>query len=33
MPAVGKSWTKQQLDELLAYLKKSVYKGAAASGG
>jgi cytochrome c oxidase subunit 2 len=33
MPPVGKTWTKQQMDELLAYLKKSVYKGAATSGG
>jgi cytochrome c oxidase subunit 2 len=32
MPPVGKSWTKQQMNELLAYLKKNVYKGAAASG-
>jgi cytochrome c oxidase subunit 2 len=33
MPPVGKDWTKQQMDTLLAYLKKSVYKGATASGG
>jgi mono/diheme cytochrome c family protein len=33
MPPVGKTWTKEQLDTLLVYLKKNVYKGAAASGG
>ncbi|HWX08632.1 MAG TPA: cytochrome c, partial [Gaiellaceae bacterium] len=33
MPAVGKTWTSEQLQVLLAYLKQSVYKGAAASGG
>ena len=33
MPPVGKSWTKQQMQSLLSYLKKNVYKGAAASGG
>jgi cytochrome c oxidase, subunit II len=33
MPPVGKSWTKEQMDALLAYLKKNVYTGAAASGG
>ena len=33
MPPVGKSWTKAQLDGLLAYLKQNVYKGASASGG
>jgi cytochrome c oxidase subunit 2 len=33
MPPVGKTWTKEQLDALLAYVKQNVYKGAAASGG
>ena len=33
MPPVGKTWTKGQMDALLGYLKKNVYKGAAASGG
>jgi cytochrome c oxidase subunit 2 len=33
MPPVGLTWTKNQMDALLAYLKKSVYKGAPASGG
>ena len=33
MPPVGTSWTKAQLDGLLAYLKQNVYKGASASGG
>ena len=33
MPAVGDGWTKEQMQALLAYVKKSVYKGAAASGG
>jgi cytochrome c oxidase subunit II len=33
MPPVGKTWTKDQMQALLAYLKKNVYKGAAASGG
>jgi cytochrome c oxidase subunit 2 len=33
MPAVATGWTKQQIDALLVYLKKSVYKGAAPSGG
>jgi cytochrome c oxidase subunit 2 len=33
MPPVGKSWTKEQMDALLAYLKQKVYTGAAASGG
>ena len=33
MPPVGVGWTKAQMDALLAYLKKNVYKGAAASGG
>jgi cytochrome c oxidase subunit II len=33
MPPVAKTWTQPQLDALLAYLKKNVYKGAAASGG
>ena len=33
MPAVSAGWTKEQLQALLAYLKQSVYKGAAASGG
>jgi cytochrome c oxidase subunit 2 len=33
MPAVGAKWSQQQLDALLAYLKKNVYKGATASGG
>jgi cytochrome c oxidase subunit 2 len=33
MPPAGKTWTKEQLDALLAYLKQHVYKGAAPSGG
>ena len=33
MPPVGKSWTKEQMQVLLVYLKKNVYKGATASGG
>jgi cytochrome c oxidase subunit 2 len=33
MPAVATGWTKEQVDALLAYLKKNVYKGAAPSGG
>jgi mono/diheme cytochrome c family protein len=33
MPAVGKSWTKAQMDALLAYVKANVYKGASTSGG
>ena len=33
MPAVGATWTQEQLQALLVYLKQSVYKGAAASGG
>ena len=33
MPAVGSNWTTGQLRALEAYVKKSIYKGAAASGG
>jgi cytochrome c oxidase subunit II len=33
MPAVGRTWTKQQMDALLHYVKTNVYKGATASGG
>jgi cytochrome c oxidase subunit 2 len=33
MPPVAKSWTPEQLQALLAYLKKNVYKGATSSGG
>jgi cytochrome c oxidase subunit II len=33
MPPVGKTWTKEQMQALLTYLKQNVYKGAAASGG
>jgi mono/diheme cytochrome c family protein len=33
MPPVGKSWTKDQMQSLLAYVKQNVYKGASASGG
>ena len=33
MPPVGATWTKNQMDALLAYLKKNVYKGASAGGG
>ena len=33
MPAVGNNWSKTQMRALEAYLKKSVYKGASASGG
>jgi cytochrome c oxidase subunit II len=33
MPGVGADWTNEQLQALLEYLKQSVYKGAAASGG
>ena len=33
MPPVGATWTKEQMDALLAYLKKNIYTGAAPSGG
>ena len=33
MPPVGKTWTKQQMDALLTYLRKNVYKGATPNGG
>lgn len=33
MPPVGDTWTKTQIDALLAYVKKNIYKGAATSGG
>jgi len=33
MPAVGDNWSGTQMRALEAYLKKSVYKGASASGG
>ncbi len=33
MPAVGDNWSDVQMGALEAYLKKSVYKGASASGG
>ena len=33
MPAVGDTWTKQQMQALAQYVKTHVYKGAAASGG
>jgi cytochrome c oxidase subunit II len=33
MPAVGKTWTQEQIDVLVAYLKQNIYKGAATSGG
>jgi len=33
MPAVGDNWSDVQMRALEAYLKKSVYKGASASGG
>jgi cytochrome c oxidase subunit II len=33
MPAVGDSWTKEQMSALLAYAKSHVYKGASTSGG
>ena len=32
MPAVGDTWTPQQLDALAAYVKSHVYKGAASGG-
>ena len=32
MPAVGNSWTPQQLDVLAAYVKAHVYKGASSGG-
>jgi cytochrome c oxidase subunit 2 len=33
MPAVGDTWTKQQMQALAQYVKAHVYKGAATSGG
>jgi cytochrome c oxidase subunit 2 len=33
MPAVGNNWTEEQIDALIAYMKKSVYKGAGSNGG
>ena len=33
MPPVGKTWTKEQMQALLAYLKQNVYKGAASANG
>lgn len=33
MPAVGSDWTNGQIDALVAYVKKNVYKGAAPLGG
>jgi cytochrome c553 len=33
MPAVGATWTPEQLQALAAYVKKSIYKGATTSGG
>ena len=33
MPAVGDTWSQQEVDALAAYVKKSVYKGASTSGG
>ena len=33
MPAVGNTWTKNQIDALVAYVKKNVYKGATSGGG
>jgi cytochrome c oxidase subunit 2 len=33
MPAVGNNWSETQMRALEAYLKKSIYKGASASGG
>ncbi len=33
MPAVGNNWSDAQMQALETYLKKSVYKGASASGG
>jgi cytochrome c oxidase subunit 2 len=32
MPAVADTWTKQQLDALVAYASKNVYKGATSGG-
>ena len=32
MPAVGNNWTKEQIDALIAYMKKNIYKGAASGG-
>ena len=33
MPAVGSTWTNEQMNALLAYLKSNIYTGATASGG
>ena len=33
MPAVGSTWSNAEIDALAGYVKKSVYKGASASGG
>lgn len=33
MPPVGAGWTKEQISAVIDYLRKNIYKGAAASGG
>jgi cytochrome c oxidase subunit 2 len=33
MPPVGDTWTNQQIDAVVAYMKTHIYKGAAPSGG
>ena len=33
MPPVGNTWTKEQIDALVAYTSKHIYKGASTSGG
>jgi hypothetical protein len=33
MPAVGSTWTNEQMNALLAYLKSDIYTGASTSGG
>ncbi len=33
MPAVGSTWTNEQMNALLAYLKSNIYTGASTSGG
>jgi mono/diheme cytochrome c family protein len=33
MPPVGNTWTAQQIDALVGYVKSTIYKGARSSGG
>lgn len=33
MPPVGDTWTNRQIDAVVAYMKRHIYKGAAPSGG